>query len=260
MFERVAGAAASVILRHKIRAIVAIGVLLVMTGGTVTAYEGEGGDAASPEYDQRISDSVIETVNAGTISQIGPRNGGNARQLGAQGQQESTDIPSIEGTSIDRIEVYVHINERYPSLHRVPQVELDKKEGYSQHNYTCSGSMLPTLSCADTGYSVSAEDETVPLAVDDIVAYHVDDELADCFALQGWHGLESGDLIMHRIIEIVDEAYRLQGDNNNAPEPCLIPRKNIKEILVGLRRPIDLDAISVTHMREVVTLYFSGNG
>lgn len=83
MFERVAGAAASVILRHKIRAIVAIGVLLIMTGGTVTAYEGEGGDATSPEYDQRISDSVIKIVNAGTVSQIGPRNGGNARQLGA---------------------------------------------------------------------------------------------------------------------------------------------------------------------------------
>ncbi|MDE2860683.1 MAG: hypothetical protein OYI31_07425 [Chloroflexota bacterium] len=176
-------------------------------------------------------------------------------RLSAVGAQVGQMTPSTTGASIDRIEVYVHINDRYPSLLRVSQAELNQKAGFLEAtNYACSGSMLPALSCEDTTYLVDARDTSVTLAVGDIVTYRIDDELESCINLPGW---ESGDLIEHRIIAIDEDQYQLKGDNNSLPDPCWVPRANIIDFVVALRRPIDLNAISEEHMRQIVGLYFS---
>ena len=176
----------------------------------------------------------------------------------------ATPTASIEDAPIDRIEVYVHVNDLYPSLHGVLKDERDT-QGFDTATFLCTGSMSPLVDCDVTGYTFSVEpdegEEPVPLFVGEVATFYIDEDLAACFASYGWDAdghWQADTYIMHRIIEITDDGFRFQGDNNEVADICLIPRENIIDVLVGLRRPLDLNDLPRARVIEIINLYLFG--
>ena len=251
-------------LKHKLVIIVVLLALAVIVGGSLaSAADGGGDEPATPTIVHMKPDIGAHSESEPMAQTIVRKRDHVAAQ---SGQTPATPTAPIEGAPIDRIEVYIHVNDIYPSLHTVPKSEWYAR-GYDNFGILCSGSMLPTINCEDIGYSFPVDpigdEEPVPLFVGEVATYLIDEDLAACFASHGWDvdgAWQADTYILHRIIEITDEGYRFQGDNNQNPDICLVPRENIIDVLVGLRRPINLGAISIEHMREIVALFFTGAG
>ena len=75
-------------------------------------------------------------------------------------------------------------------------------------------SMVPTLSVGEIIIGISVEPEEIQ--VGDIVAYRADEK-----------NLWLQPVIVHRIIEVTDEGFIFQGDNNPEPDNAIVTKEQI---------------------------------